>query len=67
LYRLIAKIACLNSGFFLSPLRLAVPAPAATSTTRPGPAQTRLSSTNQPSLQVAALRMIAAAGNSDFC
>jgi hypothetical protein len=63
LYRLIAKIASPNSGIFPNPLRRAIPS----SSARPGPAQPQLSPANRPSLQVAAWRMIAAAGKADFC
>ena len=47
---------------FSNPPHWSAPAPATMSSAAPGPAQPRLSPTNQPSLQVAAWRMIAAAG-----
>jgi len=67
LYRLNANIACPISRFFPAPPRLpARKAPGALHGP-PGPAQPRIIAAGQPSLQVAAGRLIAAAGNADFC
>jgi len=67
LYRLNANIACPISRFFPNPLRLPAGRLPARSKALPGSAQPRIIAAGQPSLQVAAGRLIAAAGNADFC